>query len=114
MKKLLALIMVLVLCLSLCACGGKKDDGRKLTSQEKKYVGTWRCDLSNLELCSDGVMHKWYYSESDLAPMNETAGTWKLRGNEIVVYYDWNGGSSFDRYKIDGDTLKIRDSVYTK
>ena len=40
MKKAIAVLLVLVLCLSLCACGGKKTGDRAV-------IGTWETDPSS-------------------------------------------------------------------
>ena len=54
MKKALSLILALVLCLSLCACGGNAgDEPQKQTEESKEalssedFIGSWECEYTS-------------------------------------------------------------------
>lgn len=63
MKKALSILLVLVICLSLCACGGGKDTPAAETPTEKtmdkndtaNYVGEWETEHFRLTITKGGV-----------------------------------------------------------
>ena len=115
MKKLLALLMVVVLCISLSACGSTGSTQRALTDEELKYVGTWNAVYNDkfltLRLYDDGVA---MYDSSDI-DKNVMGygeyGTWEIRENHVIYYYNTMGTSSYIAYEIDGELLKRPDGT---
>ena len=84
MKRLIALFLVLVICLSLCACGGKLEG----TYQDNLGFSTITFEGDTIEyisLASDGVK----------------TGTYVIEDDKIIVNYD-NGQS--DTFEYDEET----------
>ena len=128
MKKLLALLLVAVMCLFLAACGSKED-------YSGKWVAEWTVTETNnivsktLELYEDGTFKETTTSSAN--GYEEFQGTWKVKGNEIKleftklvegehICFDTNGqlidGMELHRtYEIiDTITIKNGDHYYDK
>ena len=103
MRKILSLILVLVLCMSLCACGG--------SSGKSGFVGTWTGTDKNGVSCSvifksNGsflLTHDQYGSRS---------GEWELFENGTVAATDDNYGATFI-FSLNGDTLNCTCNTYS-
>lgn len=105
MKKLFALLLALVLCLSLCACGGaNKDDIRE------ELQGTWRASWT-----TDGARISRYYTfEGDryttggvafiVGELEPKSGTYKISNSTIrLTPDDGSEGNELD-YSYDKET----------
>ena len=62
MKKALSLILALVMCLSLCACGGSKENGVSKEKVEEELQGTWEHIWYS---SSDGFTHRVFLEFDD-------------------------------------------------
>lgn len=81
MKKLLTALLVGMLCLTLCACGGKKD---VLTAESwKVYLDQ---QVTEIEFYEDG---RGYWSGSGIMGFN-----WELDGSDVIVDYSYMGKQS--------------------
>lgn len=128
MKKILALLLAAVMCLSLVACGGGED-------YSGKWVAEWTVEKTNnsvsktLELYEDGTFKET--TTSSAKGYEEFQGSWKVKGNEIIleftklvegehICFDTNGrlndGMEMHRtYEIiDTITIKNGDHYYDK
>lgn len=107
MKKLIALLVVLVLCLSLCACSGKSDV--KVALQ-----GTWVANWTAM-----GQQISRYYSfKGDsyttggvayLGELEPESGTYKIKGSTIeLIPDDGSDGGELDySYNKNSGTLNL-------
>ncbi len=110
MKKALSLILALILCLSLCACGGNTND---LSSEEPSVVGEWKNQSSGMDLVLTPSGRGLKLNSKDCG----NAITWEIYDGILYVYQDVgtvNGVSN--RYVISGENLLDSDGdiVYTK
>lgn len=105
MKKYISLLLVLMLCLSLCACGNSQE------KQEKEITailtqGYWSSDLNRTHKFSDSWVqiskdytltffddgsYRGEYSTTNIGHTNETeyrsyTGTWSIDGTTITLY----------------------------
>ena len=53
MKKILALIMVVIVCVSLCACGNKKDKSNKSAQTEITGINDFKWGMTKNEVKKD-------------------------------------------------------------
>ena len=112
MKKVWAILLVLVLCLSLCACGGNADgdnsgptkptqiEGNKLTADN--VVGTgWQCTYhtdddnkiyTRFMLAEDGT-YKQLIAINELFDRYEN-GTYEVKGGKLYLYLNGDTNSS--------------------
>lgn len=80
MKKLIALVLALVICFSLCACGSSTSKEEGSTSIEKDYIGTWQTE--------DGETVFSVYEGgigSFNGPGNKFSFTWEIKGTSLVI-----------------------------
>lgn len=118
MKRILAMILALVLCLGLCACGEEKND------HTQTYVGGWTNGEDEFILMKNGKALLDYSSLEDAANEEITdmsayasAGTWNVDGEYLIIYFeDWSSGEDIAQvFKIeDSSTLSGGGTVYTK
>lgn len=100
MKKVLSLILSLVMCLSLCACGGSTD------SIEKALQGKWIAETG------DGGIYTFdngrFTCETLISGLNlgVKEGSYKVSNNAIKLSYD-NGVKSELKFTYENDTLSI-------
>lgn len=91
MKKIIALFLVLLMLLSLCACG----------SPESKIVGSWEYegfDEVSFEFFKDGTGNN---------PVEYGAFTWEFYGDEIIVVtFSINGDVRQFQYNSEEDVLE--------
>ena len=90
MKRLTALVMALVMCLSLCACGGNKLNG---TYEDNLGFSTITFKGDTIEYTS-------------LASDEVKTGTYVIEDGQILVSYD-NGQSDTFEYDEETDTISF-------
>ncbi len=97
MKKIVALTLVLVMVLALCACGGSKT-----------AAGTWKLT----GMTQDGQDYSQYLSmlgmEITMVLNDDGTGTMEAMGEKVDVTWDANGITSQGEtipYTLDGDKL---------
>ena len=94
MKKALSLILALVMCLPLCACGGNK-------ATLKDYSGKWVNESGTVTyyLYEDGTFTE--ESKNSLYGDQEYQGTWEIKKSEIVLHtlkmVEGTGNMHFDQ-----------------
>jgi ABC-type uncharacterized transport system auxiliary subunit len=99
MKKALSLILALVLCLSLCACGSKN-----------KPNGSYSAEIAGKTFATLTFSgNKVTYEGSN----RTTSGTFTLDGNTVIISYE-NGNSDKLEYNIEEDTLSLAGLVFEK
>lgn len=78
MKKMVALLLAAVMCLSLVACGGNAEDGSKTSDSDMFPVGVWVSLYSGetLTLNSDNTMS-----------IGSSSGTWSLTDSCLTLNY---------------------------
>ncbi|MBQ4128554.1 MAG: hypothetical protein IJD68_02150 [Ruminococcus sp.] len=86
-----------------------------MSGEELKYVGTWNAVYNDkfliLRLYDDGVA-LFCSSDNDKNEMGYgDYGTWEIRENHIIYYYNTMGNSSYIAYEIDGEMLKRQDGT---
>ena len=90
MKRAIALLLVLELCISLCACGGKNGPNGSYSS----YIAGIK--FATLTFKGNKVL----YETDD----KETEGTFVMDGNTVKISYE-NGNSDQFTYDPESDTL---------
>lgn len=93
MNKVVSLILALMMCLSLCACGGDNSRGSFLTKTEWKDVGD---ESTTYTFKKDGT---GTYKKRDT--------TWELSENRLSVSYQGNGVITREFDVIENGTAKI-------
>ena len=122
LKKLIALLLAAVMCLSFAACGGSAEDGSKTSDSDMFPVGVWVSLYSGgtLTLNSDNTMS-----------IGSNSGTWSLTDSCLTLKYTTQkDGSSMERYyniveengykllrgqltgKVDGSTVNFSQNEY--
>mgnify|MGYP000103836981 CR=1 FL=1 len=110
MKRTLALLLALVLCLSFAACG-------KATSND--LVGLWNGSGNH-----DGDSFTYtilfatsgnYFEETckNGEPVSTEKGTYEIDGDEVFLYENGSKGS-WTRYKYDGNSLNNNGNILIK
>lgn len=95
MKRVIAFVLVIVLCASLCGCFGKRPSGLYTSYIEGIAFSTY--DFSavgnkvTVEYIFTGVVKD---------------GTWEMDGNTVTLHYEDDGYDEFT-YDPDSDTLDI-------
>ena len=112
MKKVISFVLVLVLCVSLCACGGKV----KVSNEE--LIGQWvSSDGTGFVLLESGnvVKHASLEEAVDVS-VGITAGTWEVEDGYLIIITDnYNVSANAWVYKITSKTTMERNGVtYTK
>lgn len=100
MKKVIALLLALALCVALCACGISKED----------VVGGWAGSYTyngdsfsvGLVLTEDGEYSKVIYKNG--SPSSSESGTYEIDGDEVVLHENGKSGTS-TRYEYDDGAL---------
>lgn len=132
MKRFIALLLILILALSFCACGNEKASNKEDFSGAKKYVGTtWvssdiHTNLYSFRLLPEGKVI-WnegaHYSDQEAPDLitdeiHSEGGEWLFDDERIIIFYfsSVSGSGGYHAYilHIDGDTLLYHDSVFTK
>ena len=102
---ILALVMCLSLCLSLCACDSEgSDDG------QAKPKGTYTATVAGVKFASLTFSGNKVTYEGKT---RTTKGTFKMRGNTVVISYD-NGNGDELVYDAENDTLTLAGMVFEK
>lgn len=101
MKKLIAILLVVVMALSLVACSAKK-----------KIVGSWEYKDSKV---NGHVLEYFIFEEyrfnagGTFIADNEVPGTYKIQGNKLMLRITYDGGESYEQgtFKLtfSGDTM---------
>ena len=115
MKKALSLILALVMCLSMCACG-KSDDGSQKDEEKSPIVGVWRYKLMGTTFTyhfkSDGT---FTYTVDGIDSSSEMKDTGKYTYNEedgtITLNID-NGDELTKDVEIRDCCLITRENTY--
>ncbi len=100
MKRIIAFLMVLALCVSLGACGG---EASALSKEEKALVGEWLdATSSERDMVLTDSGRGLSYGESG----SGAAFYWEVFEGKLYIYYEFDGGSvSSCRYTISGNQL---------
>lgn len=109
MKKIIALLMVAVLCLGLVACGGGNDE--EDTGNEMDIVGTWVNDKNLTQVFKDD--HTCVIMNSSGITL---AGDWSYDGNGSYTVNQTMGGTATATVTTNDDgsrTLTWSNSQYT-
>ena len=85
MKKIIALALVIVMCLSFVACGNKEDYSGKWVAEEWTVEKTGAIVNATLELYEDGTFKE--SSTSSINGYKELQGSWTVKGDEIKLEY---------------------------
>ena len=108
-KKLISIVLVCLLCLSLCACGISED----------KAVGTWTGSYVYngnsfsvaFILNADG---NYSYASYKNGSFNKAeSGTWEIKGGKVILHENGNVGIS-TKYKYKGGALVNNDHQFYK
>lgn len=109
-KSLISIILVCVLCVSLCACGGiSREDA----------IGTWSGAYTH-----NGVSYSRAFALSPTGEYTEASykngsfngtenGTWEIKGRKVILHPDGNTGISVV-YKYKGGKLVNAAHEFTK
>ena len=96
MRKIISLVLMLVLCLSLCACGGvggSENAKDALSIEESLVLGTWVTDHTKMDgrlinytltFFSDGSMTECYY-DTAMDQQVKNVLKWSLSDNTITI-----------------------------
>ncbi len=106
MKKVLSLILILIMCFSLCACSPDPEVVKeKLQGYWFYYTESGTTASYTMYLFKDD-MFSWVNSINGITLSNE-AGTYTIQGNQIKLNYSnpSSGGRSSIPFKLDGDEL---------
>ena len=108
MKKALALILLVVLCLSLAACTASKDDLVGTWSGSWEYEGN--LFVETFTLTENGTYTSTLYKNGNL---NKTeSGTYEIDGNTVDLHP--TGEGSWTSYDYKGGKLINNDHEFTK
>lgn len=126
MKKALSLILALVLCLSLCACG--TTNGDNTLDVKDAVIGTWKCyyELTKdsppdnkagdtysqtIELYKGGTGKIYWYNETRNHEGNDYSLTWEIEDGVVNITYGIFGFNSYEglEYDFETDTLTMID-----
>ena len=124
MKKALSIIMILVICLSACACG--------LTKTEDAVVGTWKSTYettenaigfysvgdvytNTIELYKGGTGKIYWKNETRNEDGSNTSLSWETQDDVININYSLAGSDRFVGYiyNAENDTITSADNKYT-
>lgn len=112
MKKTLSLILALVLCIGLCACGSDKP------ANKEDLVGQWVTEegVGFVLLSSGNVVKHASLADAVNVSVGITAGTWEVEGEYLIIITEnYNVSANAWVYKISGNNTLERDGViYTK
>ena len=122
MKKALSLLLALVLCLSLCACGSSNDASKTLSNDEiyeKALVGEWSShEKSGFVLLSSGKVLQYsnLSGAADNVSSGISAGTWEVENGYLIIFTEnYNAYQSAWVYRIiDTSTLERNGVKYSK
>lgn len=88
MKKAISLILAIIMCLSLCACGG----GNDTPETEEQVVGTWEWKTLGEQGPINGVTHMELYeggtgkgTNSSMSESSYYPITWEIKGDVINI-----------------------------
>lgn len=106
MKKAIALTLALILCLSLCACGGGNN--------EEKYVGIWKLvnvdEERYLYIFEDGTGNSYGRSGFDDEPSHVNGFIWYLEDDYFVIESSTAGNVSINKYSLSENGLSLLNS----
>ena len=118
MKKIISLILALILCLGLCACGSSnvESDGNanKQDDAAQEYVGEWKANVIDLSM-GDVTIYKVAVITLNLdgtATYRGHDATWELKGDAIHLAVTGGGVAVLGIDKEDGKTV-LKFSKYT-
>ena len=128
MKKALSLILVLVMCLSLCACGGEKKVKKELIQRPWSYeemVKTTYEDGSSISTRevteynfsnsgTVGYYHSvdcYYIGGQSNISKEKKNGTYTIEKDEIIISYD-DGKDTILKYEYNNGELKIYQKLF--
>ena len=109
MKKILAIGIVLIICISLCACGISKEEAIGTWSASWVYNGNNISSAFVLEV--DGTFSEVTYRNGSLS--STLTGTYEIEGSKVFLYENGNKGS-FMEFKYSGGALVNAGHKYYK
>lgn len=93
MKKIFALLLAVVMCLSFAACSG----GEKQNTMDELLIGTWSCEreagqdnvtqdsVYTIELYKGGSCYKYSLGKEDGKKYNNVSGTWSVDDDILTI-----------------------------
>ena len=82
MKKSFSLLLVIVMLLSLCACGGSDSPDK---SDSSNYIGTWESETLCLVITKGGVVRWGFSSEGTDISQSTLPINWEIKDEVLVV-----------------------------
>lgn len=98
MKKIISLIMAIMMCLSLCACGGGNDTP-KANNDKDPYVGTWETEQLRLVITKGGVGRWGGVVDGKDFEESSFAVNWEVKDEIMVVTWSvagWEFNAAFE------------------
>lgn len=108
-KRLISIILVCILCLSLCACGISEDEAVGTWSGAYEYNGNDFATAFTLEENGDYI--KITFKNGSLS--SSETGTWEVKGGKVILHEGGNKGVSTE-YKYKGEALVNNKHEFTK
>ena len=99
MKKIIALALVIVMCLSFAACSGGETTNNTPNTQimDEVLIGTWSCErepgqdnvtqasVYTIELYKGGSCYKYNLGKDNGNKYNNISGTWSVDGDILTI-----------------------------
>ena len=96
MRSLMALVLIGVLCISLCACGISK--AKAVGTWSGSYVYNGNTFSVSFVLTENGTYSKATYKNGEF--YETETGTWEIKGSKVLLHENGNlGGSTPYKYK---------------
>ena len=118
MKKTISLILALILCLGLCACGSSNAESDGTTNKQndatQEYVGEWKTNIIDISM-SDVTIYKVAVitlNADGTASYREKPATWEYKNGTIHLAVTGGGVAVLGIEKEDGKTV-LKFSEYT-
>ena len=108
-KSMIAVLLLVALCVSLCACGISKSEAIGTWSGTYEYNGNQFAVA--FVLSEDDTYAEAVYKNGSLS--STEVGTWEIKGGEVVLHENGNTGIS-TCYKYRGDALVNNDHKFYK
>ena len=109
MKSLIAVILVCAICLTLCACGIKKEDA--IGTWVGSYVYNGNQFTRAFTLSADGTYAEVTYKNGEFS--STETGTYEVKGGKVILHENGNMGIS-TTYKYKGGALVNNDHEFYK
>ena len=117
MKKLLVLLLVVVMCLSLVACGGNNSETATIKQEtndvfEKndtsKYLGVWENTKSRLTITKGGIGKLEFLAAIDNPNASFMQLSWEIKDDVLVVKSTLEGYEFSSVYELNEDASSLK------